>query len=153
MALMIKSPAFKYGATMPVKYTCNGEDISPPLFWEEPPDGTASFAIICEDPDAPAGVWSHWVIYNILKGINKLPEGIPGYDVIDNGANQGINDSRKIGYSGPYPPPGAVHRYFFKLYALDKILEVESGLTRGQLLQAMEGHIIDQAEIMVKFKR
>ncbi|MDD5680634.1 MAG: YbhB/YbcL family Raf kinase inhibitor-like protein [Candidatus Omnitrophica bacterium] len=153
MALMIKSPAFKYGDTMPLKYTCKGQNISPPLFWEQPPVGTQSFAIICEDPDAPAGVWSHWVIYNILKGTTKLSEGIPKYDLVENGAKQGVTDFREIGYGGPCPPPGTEHRYFFRLYALDRILELESGLTRQQLLDAMEGHILEQIEIMVKFKR
>jgi hypothetical protein len=153
MALMIKSPAFAGGDNMPLKYTGEGQNISPPLFWEIPPDGTMSFALICEDPDAPGGVFSHWVVYNILKGANKLPEGVPKYGIIENGAKQGINDAREIGYYGPCPPPGAAHRYFFKLYALDRILEAKSGITRGQLLKAMEGHILEEAEIMVKFKR
>ncbi|MDP3789875.1 MAG: YbhB/YbcL family Raf kinase inhibitor-like protein, partial [Candidatus Omnitrophota bacterium] len=101
MALMIKSSAFNDGDTMPARYTCKGEDISPPLMWEHSPDGTASFVIICDDPDAPMGTWSHWVIYNILKGINNLPEGVPPYDEIDNGAKQGMNDFRRVGYGGP----------------------------------------------------
>jgi Raf kinase inhibitor-like YbhB/YbcL family protein len=153
MALMIKSPVFQNGDAMPLKYTCKGENISPPLFWEGPPDNTASFALICEDPDAPSGMFSHWVIYNILKGTVNLPQGVPTYDITENGAMQGVNDAGETGYYGPCPPPGAAHRYFFKLYALDKILEVESGLTREQLLKAMEGHIIGEADIMVKFKR
>lgn len=153
MALMIKSPAFNDGDTMPDRYTSKGEDISPPLMWEHPPDDTASFAVICDDPDAPMGVWSHWVIYNILKGADKLPEGIPPYDETGNGAKQGMNDFRRIGYGGPCPPPGAEHRYFFRLYALDQILEVDSGLTRDRLLKAMKGHILEEAGIMVKFKR
>ncbi len=138
---------------MPVKYTCLGENVSPPLFWEQPPDNTSSFAIICEDPDAPGGMWTHWVIYNILEGITELPEHVPVYDLIDNGAKQGMNDFNRIGYGGPCPPPGAAHRYVFRIYALDQILEVETGLTREQLLEAMKGHILDEAEIMGKFKR
>lgn len=153
MALMIKSPTFNDGDMMPAKYTCKGEDVSPPLFWEHPPDGAESFALICDDPDAPGGMWSHWVVYNILKGTDRLPEGVPPYDEIEDGAKQGVNDFRKVGYGGPCPPPGPPHRYFFRLYAFDKILEVESGLTREQLLKAMDGHIIEEAEIKAKFKR
>ena len=153
MALRIKSPAFNDGDIMPDKYTCEGRDISPPLFWEDIPDNTASFAIICEDPDAPGGMWVHWVIYNILKGTTKLTEGIPAYNEIENGAKQGMTDFGRIGYGGPAPPPGPAHRYFFRIYALDKILEVESGLTRDQLLRAMKGHILGEAAIMGKFKR
>ncbi|MBU4376181.1 MAG: YbhB/YbcL family Raf kinase inhibitor-like protein [Candidatus Omnitrophica bacterium] len=153
MALRIKSPAFNDGDMIPDKYTAKGRDISPPLFWEDVPDGTASFAIICEDPDAPGGRWVHWVIYNIRKGISRLSEGIPQYDEVENGAKQGMNDFRRVGYGGPAAPPGPAHRYFFKMYALDKVLEVESGLTRDQLLKAMKGHIIQEAEVMGKFKR
>ena len=153
MALMIKSSAFNNGDTIPDKYTCRGKNISPPIFWEDIPDNTASFAIICEDPDAPGGMWSHWVIYNILEGTTKLTEGVPPYDEIDNGAKQGMTDFGRIGYGGPAAPPGPAHRYFFRLYALDKILEVESGLTRAELLKTMDGHIIEEAEIMGKFKR
>lgn len=153
MALMIKSSAFNDGDTMPAKYTCKGENISPSLFWEQPPGDTGSFAIICEDPDAPGGMWVHWVIYNIPEGVTELPEHVPIRELTDNGAKQGMNDFGRIGYGGPCPPPGTEHKYFFRLYALDQILEVNTGLTRDQLLKAMKDHIIEEAEIMVKFKR
>ncbi len=138
MAMRIKSPAFIEDDMIPDKYTCNGANISPPLFWEDAPDGCASFAIICEDMDAPNGVWTHWVIYNILAGTMELSEGVPPYDLTENGAEQGMNDFNRIGYVGPCPPPGAAHRYFFRIYALDRILEAESGMTRAQLLEAMD---------------
>lgn len=153
MALRIKSPAFNDGDMMPDAYTVRGKNISPPLFWEDIPERTESFAIICEDPDAPGGMWVHWVIYNIRKGTTKLKEGIPPYDEVENGAKQGMTDFGRIGYGGPAAPPGAAHRYYFKIYALDTTLEVESGLTREQLLKAMKGHILDEAELMGKFKR
>lgn len=153
MALMIKSPAFNDGGAIPDKYTADGRDMSPPLFWEDVPDGAVSFAIICEDPDAPGGVWVHWVIYNIVKGTRKLSENIPPYDIVENGAKHGVNDFRRVGYGGPAPPPGIEHRYYFRIYALDRMLEAGSGLTRDELLKAMNGHIIEESELMGRFKR
>ncbi len=153
MALNIKSPVFNNGDMMDAKYTCKGEDISPPLSWDGAPAGTKSFALICDDPDAPFMTWVHWVIYDIPANVSQLEENVPKDKELPSGARQGKNDFRKIGYGGPCPPPGGPHRYFFKLYALDAVLGLEPGLTKKALLKAMEGHILDEAQIIGKFKR
>ena len=153
MALSIKSPAFNDGDTMDAKYTCKGEDISPPLSWEGAPAGTKSFALICDDPDAPFMTWVHWVVYDIPADVSGLEEGLPKDKELPNGARQGTTDFRRIGYGGPCPPPGNPHRYFFKLYALDAMLNLKPGLTKKALLKAMEGHILEEAQIIGKFKR
>ncbi len=149
MALQITSAAFAAGEPIPTKHTCDGEDVSPPLSWEDAPEATVSFALICDDPDAPAGTWVHWVIFGILAGSREIPTSAftPG------GAKQGINDFRRIGYGGPCPPPGPAHRYFFKLYALDSGLELEEGATKRDLLAAMEGHILAEAQLMGTYQR
>ena len=153
MAFALKSSAFKDGEMISSHYTCKGEDLSPPLEWDGAPKEAKSFAIICDDPDAPFVTWVHWVIYNIPGDISELPEGIPAEETLPNGAMQGKNDFRKIGYGGPCPPPGEPHRYFFKLYALDTVLEVKPGLKKKELLKAMEGHILGKTTIIGKFKR
>ena len=153
MALTIKSPAFKDGELIDAKYTCKGEDISPELNWSGVPEGTKSFALICDDPDAPLMTWVHWVIYDIPANVTSLSENVSKKETLSNGAKQGRNDFRKIGYGGPCPPPGGPHRYFFKLYALDTVLAPEPGLTKKELLVKMEGHILEEAQIMGKFQR
>ena len=146
MALTVKSSAFNDGDMMDVKYTGKGADISPQLSWEGVPDGTKSFALICDDPDAPFMTWVHWVIYDIPANVTELSEGVAKEKVLSSGAKQGKNDFRKIGYGGPYPPPGGPHRYFFKLYALDAELNLEPGLSKKALLKAMEGQILEEAQ-------
>lgn len=153
MDLQVSSSAFQYGGTIPVKYTCDGPDVSSPLQWTTPPKGTQSLALICDDPDAPAGTWVHWVLYDLSPETTSLAEGVPKDKTVLGGARQGMNDFRRIGYGGPCPPPGAPHRYFFKLYALDTRLNLEPGLTKQQLLNAMKGHILAQGELMGKYKR
>lgn len=153
MALEIKSTAFKAGDLMVAEYTCKGADVSPPLSWSGVPSGTKSFALICDDPDAPFMTWVHWVIYDIPADVTELSEGVPKDEELSNGARQGRSDFRKIGYGGPCPPPGGPHRYFFKLYALDAMLNLEPGLTKNELLKKMEGHILEEAQIIGKFKR
>jgi len=148
----IKSPAFKEGELIPSKYTCDGPDISPPLEWSDAPAGTRSFALISDDPDAPVGTWVHWVIFNIPANVNKLDEDVPKKDVLSNGARQGRNDFGRFGYGGPCPP-GGTHRYYFKLYALDKELDLKAGSTKRDLLKAMEGHVLAEAYLMGKYKR
>jgi len=143
----LQSPAFGAGAAIPVRYTCDGEDVSPPLQWGDPPAGTQSLALILEDPDAPAGTWAHWVLFNLPAAARSLPEGIPSDATRPDGSRHGHNDWGRPGYGGPCPP-GGTHRYFFRLYALDTVLDLESGAGREQLLQAMEGHILGQAELM-----
>ncbi|HUI31535.1 MAG TPA: YbhB/YbcL family Raf kinase inhibitor-like protein [Candidatus Acidoferrales bacterium] len=148
----ITSTAFKEGETIPQKYTGDGQNISPPLKWESVPAQAKSFALIADDPDAPMGTWVHWVIFNIPPAATGLSENVPRKDSLTNGSLQGINDSRKIGYDGPSPPSGT-HRYYFKLYALDAVLKLSSGITKPQLLKAMEGHILAQTQLMGRYSR
>jgi len=148
----IKSSAFGSGEMIPVKYTCDGADFSPPLEWTAGPAGTKSFALICDDPDAPMGTWVHWVVYDIPPTTTMLAEGITRERELTGGGTQGINDFRKIGYGGPCPP-GGTHRYFFRLYALDTLLGLKPGITKDQLLKAMKGHILAEAQLMGTYRR
>ena len=148
----IKSSAFKEGMIIPKKYTCDNMDISPPLEWSEVPDGTKTFALICDDPDAPMGTWVHWVLFNLPGNILELSENTPKLEVLKNGARQGGNDFGKIGYGGPCPP-GGTHRYYFKIYALDKELDSKPGITKKELLKAIEGHILAEGQLMGRYKR
>jgi len=150
--MKIKSSAFDEGAFIPGKYTCDGKDISPPLEWSLVPDGTKTFALICDDPDAPMGTWVHWVLFNLPGNIKELPGNVPPLGVLENGAKQGKNDFGKTGYGGPCPPRGT-HRYYFKIYSLDKELDVNAGITKKELLKAMEGHILAEGQLMGKYKR
>ncbi len=150
----LRSPAFKNGETIPVKYTCDGEDISPALSWSGAPAGTKSFVLIMDDPDAPMGTWIHWVVYNIPANVNSLPENVPPEKKLKDGTLQGKNSWGRIGYGGPCPPPPTgAHRYFFKLYAIDKILPLGPGATKKEVLKAIEGHILGKAELMGRYKR
>ncbi|OQX51278.1 MAG: phosphatidylethanolamine-binding protein [Candidatus Aminicenantes bacterium 4484_214] len=152
MSLELKSPVFEEGGWIPEKYTCDGENVSPPLEWNGLPDGTASLALICDDPDAPMGTWVHWVVFNIPPETNGLPENVPPERELRQGGRQGINDFRKIGYGGPCPP-GGTHRYYFKLYALDCSIDLLAGITKDNLVAAMEGHILEQAILMGRYSR
>jgi len=148
----VTSSAFEHGGKIPSKYTCDGVDISPPLKWDSAPEETKSIAVICDDPDAPMGTWVHWVIYNIPHVVTELPENIHQERLLRNKSKQGINDFRRIGYGGPCPPRGS-HRYFFKVYALDTVLELEAGIKKEELVRAMEGHILASGEIMGNYSR
>ncbi|HOO40687.1 MAG TPA: YbhB/YbcL family Raf kinase inhibitor-like protein [Syntrophales bacterium] len=150
--MKIESPQINDGAMIPSKYTCDGKDISPPLAWKDVPDGTKSFALISDDPDAPMGTWVHWVIYNIPPDVTELEENIPREKEFKNGIVQGTNSWPKIGYGGPCPPSGT-HRYYFKLYALDTMLSLKPGADKAQLFKAMAGHILAEAQLMGKYKR
>ena len=152
MEIKLESTAFKEGGMIPKKYTCDGKDISPPLSWGTVPEGTQSLALICDDPDAPMGTWVHWVIFDIPPHITEFPEGIPPKKILENGIKQGKNDFGKIGYGGPCPP-GGTHRYYFKLYALNKKLTLEPGVTKDELLEAMKECILAQGQLMGKYKR
>ena len=152
MEIKMKSTAFEEGGMIPKKYTCNGLDVSPPLTWTSVPNGTKSLALICDDPDAPMGTWVHWVLFNLPANIQELPENIPPQKTLANGAKQGITDFRKIGYGGPCPPSGT-HRYYFKLYALDKEINLDAGITKKQLLKAMEGHTLAEGQLMGKYSQ
>jgi Raf kinase inhibitor-like YbhB/YbcL family protein len=149
----LHSTAFAPGDAIPEKYTCNGANVSPPLSWTDPPAGTKSLALIMDDPDAPVGTWVHWVIYNLPASAHELPEGLPATETVTNGARQGTNDFRKLGYGGPCPPPGPAHRYFFKLYALDIAPPPAPQMTKKQLETAMAGHILAQTELIGRYGR
>lgn len=152
MDIKITSNAFKEGEMIPRKYTCDGDDISPPLEWSGIPSGTKSIAIISDDPDAPMGTWVHWVIFDIPPDVKGLSEGVPKDKILKDGSRQGINDSHKIGYDGPCPP-GGTHRYCFKVYALDKGLSLSAGATKKDLVKAVEGHVLAQGQLMGRYKR
>lgn len=152
MKFQITSSAFKDGEMIPSKYTCDGENISPPLNWNGIPDGTKSLALINDDPDAPVGDWVHWIVFNIPPETIELKEAASNKKLLPAGSVEGLNDWNKIGYGGPCPPSG-VHRYFFKLYALDNLLSLKEGATKRQLLDAMKGHILAEAQLIGKYQR
>ena len=152
MALVITSSAFSEGQTIPTRYTCDGPDVSPDLAWSGVPEEAASLALICDDPDAPMGTWVHWVLFNVPADADGLPAEIPPDATLENGACHGTNDFGKLGYGGPCPP-GGTHRYFFKLYALDTELKIDSGITKAQLLEATEGHILAEGQLMGTYSR
>ena len=152
MTLLLTSSAFSQGDPIPTKYTCDGDDVSPPLSWGDPPEGTASFALINDDPDAPAGTWVHWVLYNLPADARSLPEAVPSDAELPDGSRQGQNSWQRLGYGGPCPPSGT-HRYFFELNALDTALDLASGANKEEVLKAMEGHILGQTELMGVYSR
>jgi Raf kinase inhibitor-like YbhB/YbcL family protein len=152
MTLSISSTAFAPGNPIPVDYSCKGRNISPALAWAGTPAGTASFALIVDDPDAPSGTFVHWVIYNIPSASKGLPESVDTTPMLPDGTLQGRNGAGSQHYEGPCPPSGT-HRYFFKLYALDAKLDLKAGATAAQLLQAMQSHILAQGELMGTFSK
>lgn len=146
--MQLTSPAFTEGTDIPTQYTADGRDVSPPLQWSGVPDSTRSFALICDDPDAPRGTWVHWVLFNVPADQRELVEAAPATATLANRAKQGLNDFGKLGYGGPAPPRGRPHRYEFKLYALDTTLDLKDGATKQALERAMTGHILEQARLM-----
>jgi Raf kinase inhibitor-like YbhB/YbcL family protein len=151
--ISISSGAFQHGANIPARYTCDGENVSPALSWSQPPAETESFALISDDPDAPAGTFVHWTIFNIRADKRGLEEGIPKSEVLSDGSIQGITSYNKPGYRGPCPPPGRPHRYFFKLYALDTTLDLTASATKEDVEDAMDGHILAKGELMGMYGR
>jgi Raf kinase inhibitor-like YbhB/YbcL family protein len=152
LLMQVTSTAFKEGDTIPRDYTGDGKNVSPPLSWTGAPDDTRSFALICDDPDAPRGPWVHWVFFNLPPDLHALVEAT-ARDVHPGGAIQGTNDFKKVGYDGPSPPPGKPHRYYFRVYALGKLLELPPGATRQQVVAAMEGHILASGQLMGRYGR
>jgi Raf kinase inhibitor-like YbhB/YbcL family protein len=150
--MKLESSAFTEGQPIPSKYTCEDADVSPALAWLEAPQSTKALALIVDDPDAPAGTWVHWVIYNLPAQTHALPEAVPKTEQAQGGV-QGKNDFKKVGYGGPCPPPGKVHRYFFKLYALDSALRLKAGASKAEVEKAMAGHVVAHAELMGTYKR
>ncbi|KPJ71274.1 MAG: hypothetical protein AMK72_10845 [Planctomycetes bacterium SM23_25] len=156
MTFTLTSPAFKNDERIPKQYTGEGTDASPPLEWTDPPQGTQSLALICDDPDAPVGTWDHWLIWNIPADRRSLPEGVPATETAADlgGARQGNNSWPTIGYRGPMPPRGhGVHHYHFRLYALDRMLELAPGAKKDDLLAAMKGHILAEARLTGLYSR
>jgi hypothetical protein len=151
--IVLTSTAFQAGEAIPRKHTCDGPDPSPALGWAGVPDGARSFALLCEDPDAPVGLWVHWVIWGLPPDSTSLPEGVAKEKLLPGGVAQGTNDFKRIGYGGPCPPPGKPHRYYFKIYALDTTLTLPPGATRKELLKAIEGHVIGEGELMGVYGR
>ncbi|HKC46982.1 MAG TPA: YbhB/YbcL family Raf kinase inhibitor-like protein [Gemmatimonadales bacterium] len=155
MALVLSSSAFSEGASIPEKFTCDGANVSPALTWSGAPPSTQTFVLIADDPDAPAGTWVHWVLFNLPAKTNALPENVARDEMLPalGNAAQGRNDFKKFGYGGPCPPRGHPHRYFFKLYALDTSLGLHPGATKAQLEAAMQGHIVGSAQLVGTYAR
>jgi Raf kinase inhibitor-like YbhB/YbcL family protein len=151
--MQLSSSAFREGDNVPVKHTADGPNVSPPLAWTGAPGNTQSFALICDDPDAPRGTWVHWVLFNLPADATSLPEGVRAHDTLASGAHQGKNDFGKVGYGGPSPPRGKPHRYFFRLYALDAALNLPAGCSRADLDAALQGHLLASAQLMGKYGR
>lgn len=156
MTLLLNSDVFNEGGVIPLKYTCEGDDVAPPLEWDGVPENAESLVLIVDDPDAPDPAapkitWVHWVVYNLPPDVRGLPEGATA-EILPAGTQQGLNDWQKIGYGGPCPPIGR-HRYFFKLYALDTRLEKLDSPTKAEVEAAMHGSIIAQAELVGTYKK
>ena len=151
--MQLSTNAFTLGGEIPAKFTCTGADLSPELTWSGVPEGTKSLVLIVDDPDAPRGTFTHWVLYDLPPKTQKLAEAVRSVDELPGGGKQGRNDFGNIGYGGPCPPPGRPHRYFFRLYALDTMLDLKPGASRKEVEQKMQGHILAQAELMGKFAR
>ncbi len=152
VSFQLFSPAFENKTKIPSRYTCSGEDLSPELEWRDAPDGVVSFALIMDDPDAPIGTWIHWVIYNIPSDNSGLPEAFGKNRELVDGILQGKNSAGKAYYNGPCPPSGT-HRYFFKLYALDTMLDLPEGATKPEVLKAIQGHMVGMAELMGTYSK
>lgn len=153
MSFTITSPSYPSRGNIPKKFTCDGEDVSPQMSWTDPPAGTKSFALLVDDPDAPVGNWNHWVLWNVPAESRGLAEGVRKDKQLADGSEQGENDFRKIGYNGPCPPPGQVHRYYLKLFALDTKLSLKATVRKAELEAAMKGHILGQPEWMGRYGR
>ena len=150
--MKITSSIFSEGAMIPSKYTCDGQDISPPLSWADVPEGTRSLALISDDPDTPVGTWVHWVVFNIPPDLDGFAEGVPSKDLAGLNIVEGFTDFGRSGYGGPCPPSGT-HRYYFKLYALDTVLKLDRTATKKMLLFVMQGHVLAEAQLMGRYAR
>ena len=151
--MQLTSTAFTEGAAIPAKHTCDAKNVSPPLKWNGVPAGAKSLALIVDDPDAPVGTWVHWVVYDLPATASELGEDVPKSQYVTGGAKQGLNDFKRLGYGGPCPPPGKPHRYFFKLYALDTMLDLKPGVTKKDVEKAMDMHVLAQAQLMGTYIR
>jgi Raf kinase inhibitor-like YbhB/YbcL family protein len=152
MAIEVRSSAFEDGGVIPARYTCDGQDLTPPLSWDSVPNGTKSLALTVDDPDAPRGTFVHWMIYDLPPDTRRLPEDVPKRRTLSGGVQQGVNGAGGIGYTGPCPP-GGTHRYLFKIYALDTRLDLGGGATIARLSDAMEGHVLAEGQLMGTYRR
>jgi Raf kinase inhibitor-like YbhB/YbcL family protein len=153
VSFAIHSLEWKLGQEIPAQFTCDGDNSSPPLSWNSPPAGAESFNLVLEDPDAPGGTFIHWVLYDLPASARDLAASVPQQGDLPNGARQGRNDFGKLGYGGPCPPPGRAHRYYFRLYALDRKTGLGAGASRADLERVMRGHVLARAEFMGRYKR
>jgi Raf kinase inhibitor-like YbhB/YbcL family protein len=151
--MQVTSSAFTNNQPIPADYTCDGKNISPPLAWSGAPSGTKSFVLICDDPDAPRGVWTHWVVFNLSPETTSLPEDTANASYALGNAKQGLNDFQHPGYGGPCPPPGKPHRYFFRIYALDSTLDLNAGTTKKEVETAMASHVLASGQLIGKYQR
>ena len=153
----LTSSAFSEGQPIPRQHTCDGEDSSPPLRWTGAPEGTRTFALIMDDPDAPVGTWVHWVLYDLPADATELGRGLPKQEKLDSGATHGlcwgVSSFQRVGYHGPCPPPGKPHRYVFKLQALDTLLGLGPRATKDDVLRAAEGHVLAEARLVGTYRR
>jgi Raf kinase inhibitor-like YbhB/YbcL family protein len=149
----LTSAAFCEGEPIPVKFTCEGLNASPPLQWADVPADAKSLALTTDDPDAPGGTWIHWILYDLPAKVSKLAEALPRNQYTPAGARQGLNSFGHLGYGGPCPPAGSPHRYFFRLYALDCPLDLKPGATRSDVEEAMKGHVLAEAQLMGTYGR
>jgi len=153
MSLHLSSTAFSADETIPKRNTCDGADQSPPLAWSGAPSGTQSYALIVEDPDAPGGTFVHWVIYRIPATSAELAAGVPHQAELASGARQGRNSFRRVGYGGPCPPAGPPHHYHFRLYALNAPIDLTPGASVSELRAAMNGHVLDETDLVGLYGR
>lgn len=148
MGINLISDVFDEGEMIPTRHTCDDINVSPPLRWDSLPERTISFAILCEDPDAPMGTWTHWIIFNIPPDVMELSAEIKNEENLERGMIQGINDFGYAGYGGPCPPEGEKHRYFFRIYALDTTLNIGPGAKREEFLKALNENVLDEGQLM-----
>jgi hypothetical protein len=149
----LRSEAFQDGGVIPSRFTCEGEDVSPPLSWKGVPPEARALVLICEDPDAPLGTFVHWLVYDLSSQTSGVPEGVPAGADAPGGARQGKNGFGGIGFGGPCPPTGPYHRYYFTLYALDRPLGLESGAKKAEVERAMEGRVLAKAQVMGRYSK
>ena len=152
-SMKITSSAFQPDGVIPKKYSCDGQEVSPPLAWTGAPAGTKSFALIMDDPDARPDTWVHWVLYDLPASERDLAENVPKEKELASGARNGVNGEPRIGYEGPCPPPGPAHNYHFKFYALDAKLGLAAGATKAEVEKAMKGHVLGEAQLIGRFGR
>lgn len=150
--MIVRSDSFEEGGSIPPRHTCDGADVSPPLEWSGAPDSTAAYVLVSDDPDAPVGTWVHWLLYDLPAAMTSVPEGVPASDTLAGGGTHGRNSWGRIGYGGPCPPSGT-HRYFFRVYALDRPLGLRPGATRAEVDAAMRGRVIAEGSLMGRYRR